>query len=345
MTRGHHLLHSLLRAAVPLVMLVALAAGRSEAGDPTPKRPHLKVLYGRYLSFAPIAIARAEGFFSAQGLDVELVHASGSSDATPALVRGDLAVVAGALRVSELNAIARGAEIRIVADKGHYEAGPCVSAALVARPEFLRVEDPGSPAHLRDARVSAIPLSYAEYVLETFLEAKGLKLADLRVVTLQEAEAAAALAEGSLDLQQMGEPFLTQARRSGRTVIWKPTVEIVPGGQTAVILFGPRLLTRDREAGERFMVAYLQGVRRYQLGKTPRNVEILARETRLDPDLVREACWESIRPDGKINVDSVLDYERWAVRRGLLDASLPPGKFWDPSFVDAANRVLGQPAP
>jgi len=344
MTRRRNFFPCLLRAALPLVILVAPGAG-SEAADPALKRHHLKVLYGRYLSFAPLAIARAEGFFDAQALDVELVHASGSAEATPLLVRGDLDVVAGMLRISELNAIARGAEIRIVADKGNYTPGPCVSAAIVARPEFLRVTDPGSAAHLRGARVSAVPLSYAEYVLETFLEARDLRLADLRLVRLQEAAAAAALADGSLDLQFMGEPFLTQARTSGRATVWKRAAEIVPGAQMAVILYGPRLLTKDRDAGERFMAAYLQGVRRYNLGKTPRNVQILSRETRLDPELVREACWESIRSDGQINVESVLDYERWAVQRGYLDAPLPAGKFWDPSFVEAANRALGPPAP
>jgi len=31
------------------------------------------VTYGRYLTFAPLAIARAEGYFRDQGIDVELV--------------------------------------------------------------------------------------------------------------------------------------------------------------------------------------------------------------------------------------------------------------------------------
>lgn len=333
-----------LRAAVPLALLLAAAAGRS-LPESAPPLQHVKVLYGRYLSFAPLAIARYEGFFRSQGLEVELVHTSGSAEATPALIRGEIDVGAGMLRIAELNAMARGAEIRIVADKGHYESQSCVSSALVARPEFLKVPDPGSAEHLRGARVSAVPLSYAEYVIETFLEARGLRLADLKLARLQEAAAATALEEGTLDFLHMGEPFLTRARQSGRAVVWKPVTEIVPGAQIGVLLFGSRLLTRDRAAGERFLTGYLQGVRQYNLGKTPRNVEILARTTRLDAALVRDACWEAIRSDGKINVESVLDYQRWAVRRGFLDAPLPPAKFWDPSFADAANRTLGPPAP
>jgi len=49
----------------------------------------VKVLYGRYLSSAPLAIAQAEGYFRDQGLDVELVHLTGNSEATPARPRPD----------------------------------------------------------------------------------------------------------------------------------------------------------------------------------------------------------------------------------------------------------------
>jgi NitT/TauT family transport system substrate-binding protein len=328
-----------------IATLAAGAASRSEAGNPASKRIHLKVLYGRYLSFAPLAIAKAERYFEAQGLDVELVHMTGGGEAVPALLRGELDVGAGMLRPAEFNAIARGAAIRIVADKSHYESGPCVSAAFVARPEFLRAKRPDSPDHLRGARASVTPLSFAEYVLETFLSSKGLRLSDLSVARLQDTVAAEALAEGSLDFYHLAEPLLTRTLRSGRVVVWKPVVEILPGAQLATITYGPNLLTRNRDAGRRFMVAYIQGARQYNRGKTVRNVDIISKETGLDPELVRDACWESIRRDGMINVESVLDFQRWAVRRGVLDAPLPPERFWDPSFLDEANKILGPPAP
>jgi NitT/TauT family transport system substrate-binding protein len=334
-----------LASASARLLAAAVAGSGFGAGPPAPARTHLKVLYGRYLSFAPLAIASAEGYFRGQGLDVELVHLTGANEVTPALFRGEVDVGAGMLKPAEFNAIARGATLRIVADKGHYEAGPCVSAALVVRPGFLQTRNYDNPWHLRRTRFSAAPLSFAEYVLDTFLARKGLSLADVQRVQLPEAAAAAALADGSLDVQHMGEPFLTRAVRSGHAVIWVPVQEIVPGAQLATIVYGPTLLEKNREAGVRFLVAYLQGVRQYNRGKTPRNVEIISKETGLDADLVREACWESIRGDGKINVASVLDYERWAVRRGLLDTLVPPAKFWDPSFLDAANKALGPPAP
>jgi NitT/TauT family transport system substrate-binding protein len=315
------------------------------AGDTPTERVRLKVLFGRYLSFAPLAIAKAEGSFEAHGLDVELIHSSGNNEATSALIRGELDVSAGMLRPAEFNAIARGVSVRLVADKGNYGPGPCVSAALLAHPAFLRTGNPDSPEHLRGARVAPTPLSFAEYVLETFVNSRGLELSDLNLRRLPEPAAETALEEGSLDFQDIVEPYLTRALRTGRVVVWKPVRDIVPGSQLAAIFYGPSLLTKNRDAGRRFMVAYLEGVRQYNRGKTSRNVEIISKETGLDPGLVREACWQPINGDGKINAESVLHFERWAVRRGFLSAPVPPEKFWDPSFVDAANRILGPPVP
>lgn len=333
------------RTAFGLSLLGALSLAVSPAVPfPSPRIP-LKVLYGRYLTYAPLAIARAEGFFSAQGLDVEFVHLTTSTEATPLLMQGEIDVAAGFLKIADFNAIARGASLRFVADKGSFAPESCVSSAFVARPEFLKTKNPDIAEDLRGVRVAATPLSFSEYLLETFLASKGLRLSDVDLVKLPEATAADALMKGSLDFLHLGEPFLTRVVRSGRAVLWKSVVEILPGGQIAAILYGPNLLTRNREAGRRFMVAYLQGVRQYNRGKTPRNVEIVSKETGLDAGLVRETCWQPIRGDGRINVASVLDFERWAVRRGLLDAPLPPEKFWDPFFVEEAGRALGPTAP
>jgi NitT/TauT family transport system substrate-binding protein len=331
------------RLCLSILTLVALAANvsaRSEDGGPSAAPMRLKVLYGRHLLFAPLAIANAEGFFRAQGLDVELVHMASTSDATPALATGEIDVGAGMIKIAVFNAIARGAELRIVADKGRYGPGPCVSGAILARPGFLRAENADSPGHLRGARASAPPLSFAEYVLETFVKSRGLALSDLDLKAIQAATTVEALSSGTLDITCLAEPFVTRTVRSGFAVIWKPFREIVPDAQVGMLVYGPALLKRNRDAGLRFMVAYLQGVRQYNLGKTPRNVEIVSKETGLDPEIVRGACWEPIRGDGKINVESVLDFQRWAVGRRVLDAVLPPERFWDPSFVEQAGRTL-----
>ena len=334
--------------ALGLAAVLALPGPKALlAGPAGPAAPptRLKVLYVRFLSFAPLAIARAEGYFRAQGLDVELVTLPGSHEATPALISGELDVTAGMLKIGDFNAIARGASIRFVADKGHLEPGPCVPAAFIARRGSLDPEGPDGRDRLRGARIAASPLSFIEYMLETLLARQGLTLSDVKLARLHEAMVGEAVTNGSLDAGELTEPDLSRTIRSGGVVIWKSLQEILPGAQLSAVYFGPRLLKRDRDAGRRFLVAYLQGVRQYNRGKTERNLDILTAETGLDRELLRTTCWQPIRGDGRINVDAVVEFQRWAVRRGALDTVVPPEGFWDPSLLEEANRTVGPPAP
>ncbi len=337
------------RSLVPLValLLVARAPGRAASPQVSAARSapvRLKVLSLRFLTFAPFAIARDEGYFRAQGLDVELIPLVSSADATPSLIRGDLDVVAGVLKIADFNAIARGATLRFVADKDHFEPGACVGSAFVARPGFLDGKGGDGPDRLKGARVATTPLHFMEYALETLLGRKGLTLDDLKLARLPGNMVAEAFGAGSLDLGQLSEPDLSRVLRSGGAVLWKGVREVLPGAQHSVVAFGPRLLGKDRDVGRRFLVAYLQGVRQYNLGKTERNLDLLAAETGVDRELLRAACWPSIRGDGKIDVASVLEFQKWAVRRGALDEVVPAERFWDPSFAVEAGRILGPPA-
>ncbi len=342
MRRGARLL-----LPVPAAALLLLLQSPGTAAPPrSPAGPlvRLKVLSLRFLSFAPFAIARDEGYFRAQGLEIELVPLVSSAEATPSLIRGDLDVVSGVLKVADFNAISRGASLRIVADKDHFAPDGCAAAAFVARPGFFDAKDADAPSRLRGARAATTPLHFMEYALETLLGRKGLSLADLKLARLPGNMVDEAFAAGSLDLGQISEPDLTRVLRSGKAVRWIGVRDVLPGAQHAVVAYGPRLLGRDRDVGRRFMVAYLRGVRQYNLGKTDRNLDILAAETRVDRELLRAACWPSIRGDGLVDVASVLEFQRWAVRRKALDAVVPPERFWDASFVNEANRVLGPPA-
>ena len=88
------------------------------------------------------------------------------------------------------------------------------------------------------------------------------------------------------------------------------------------------------------MVAYLKAVRQYNQGKTERNLEIMSKHTGLDKELLKKACWSSFRDNGQINIKSVVDFQRWALNKDFLDKVAQPNQFWDPSFIEYANKVL-----
>ena len=138
---------------------------------------------------------------------------------------------------------------------------------------------------------------------------------------------------------------LTKLLMNGNAVVLSKAEDDIGPLQASVLAFGPRLLQEDPELGSRFMAAYLKGVQKYNEGKTERNLEIITKHTGIDRELLTEACWTPFHNDGYINVQSLVDFQIWAVEKGFLDQLAMGDEFWDPSFVKYANEVLERSAP
>lgn len=300
----------------------------------------IKVNYSPYVSFGPLLIAMEEGFFAEEGLDVEFVLLRRGPVGVPSLAQGDLDVLAGALNVGLLNAIARGANVRIVADKGYIAPDGCAYIAIVGRPDLLNEPGWDSPGSLRRLRIVCAKDSFSAFMLDRVLGRYGLGLHDGQTRYLPPAAMGEAMRKGTVDLASATEPWLTRIVSAGDGVVWMRGCDVAPGFQLTHVSFGPSILERRPEAGRRFMIAYLRGVRQYEDGKTERNLDILEKHTGLDRDLLQQACWPAFRPDRRIDVDSVMEFQTWALGQGLLDRALSPEEFWEPDFVDEALRVL-----
>ena len=118
------------------------------------------------------------------------------------------------------------------------------------------------------------------------------------------------------------------------------TVGVGPDAEAAVVLYGPTLLNENQDVANRFMTAYLKAVRQYNEGKTPRNIELLAEFSNIDPEFLERMCWPALRTSGELNVQAVLDFQDWALEAGHLDNAISAEQFYDGSFVTYANLAL-----
>jgi len=214
----------------------------------------------------------------------------------------------------------------------------------MARRALVETGQLDSPLQLKGRRIDVNPVNFAGFYLEKVLNTAGLTFDDITIEDTPASAQLEALEKGSLDLVNAQEPWVTRMLQAGGAVLWMPAQQVIPDFQIAVILYGPTLLDENPDAGRRFMVAYLKAVRQLNEGKTERNLDILAEHTELDREFLRQACWPSFRDDGRINVQSVLDFQVWAVEKRYLDRQVTEDQFWDPSFVEYANEVLGSPS-
>jgi NitT/TauT family transport system substrate-binding protein len=324
-----------------LFLYIFAQGGVCLSGQSSPPKEHpLKVFVLPYLSFGPLMIAEEEGFFLEQGLKVEFVRMSRSAQAIPALAQGKLDVLAGTTSFSLFNAMARGARIKIVADKGYIAPGGCVEMAIMARRHWVKNAESPSAELLRGRPMALNPVSVPGFLVEKFLGTLGLTLDDVRVVDLPEAAKIEAFASGNIDFASANEPWITRFRQAGHAALWVSLSEVAPDFQMAFVSYGPNLLDRNPEVGLRFMIAYRKAVLRYNEGKTDRNLHILAKLTGMEADLLRQACWSLFRSDGHITKESLIEFQQWGKKKGFLDTMVPEAEFWDPTFVDKANKTL-----
>lgn len=316
-------------------VLIAMACSREVS--PPKQRDHVTLNLNPSMTYAPLMIAKDEGFFAAEGIDAELVSLD-SNSALAALTAGKLDVLSAGVRSGIFNMILKGVPIQIVADRSHSTPGPCAFDAFVA-PTDMAKRIAAAGGSLRGERVAVVRGGTAEYLTEKLLERAHTSAAD--VVLVQMPQGSLVAGGGKIDaVRFIGEPHLSALVADGSTRIIATIEELAPGVEGTVLVYGKRLLRDDADLGRRVMRAYLRGVRRYNEGKTERNVAIIARYTKLPADVVRRSCWVSVANDGRVDPRAVQPFLDWALAKHYLDAPVPADRWWNPAFVDAANRAM-----
>jgi NitT/TauT family transport system substrate-binding protein len=321
-----------------LGLLTGLAAGCSQR---TEKGSALQVVHisGRTaIANAPLFIADEEGFFAREGIKLEFVTLStNSTQNIPALEQEKVDAIAAQLNVGFFNAVAKGARSRNVVDRGHVDPRSCDFTGIIGRGSLFTSDDPPAD-QLRGRRFAVNPVGASGYLLARYLSSKGMTNSDVTFVTLPDNVQLQALQRGSIDAEFATEPLLTPSLRGNHLIA--PGNKYTPGLQYSFIVFGPSLLVTHRDLGQRFINAYLRGVRQYNQGKTSRNLDIISRRVRLNADTARSLCWAPIRNDGALDTPSLQEFQKWGVQQGYQIRTLSDSEFIDSEFARKATDEL-----
>jgi ABC-type nitrate/sulfonate/bicarbonate transport system substrate-binding protein len=325
------------------------APGGGSAEPATSGLQHIKIGVVGITADAPLYIAQDQGYYKEQGLDAEFVNFQTAADSIPALSTGQIDAGSGAMAAAVFNAIARGASVRLVADKGQHSGSPIngfTSALVVATPKG----DAAKYKTYADMKGKSVALTGTgggqEVMLDKALNTVGLSTKDLNFKTMGFPDMVAALANRSVDLAGIIEPFVAQGIEKGALdVRWK-SEELYEGQQGGMVMFGPNI---SRDVGDRFMVAYVKGLRDYyeafgkQKKNTARMIDILAANTAVkDKSLYDKMGWDYFNPDGYINADSVAYDLNWYASHDYVKQKPDLGKVIDNSYVDYAISKLGK---
>lgn len=319
------------------VAVMAAACGGEGRSPASPARKTLKVAFQPFLNNAPLLVAQADSFFAQEGLDVELVKIANSTEAIPSLLTGNLDVLPSSANPGIFNAMAGGTAVRMVADRGYLDPNGCTSIAIGVPPGLARA----TQANPRRVKRLSIERQFGMlYMIEKSMESVGLNIDSLDTKIIPPLPEAEALGRGALDAAFLGEPWIARDVSAGKAEVWLRVEQVLPNLQLGYIFYGPSILTRDPDAGRRFLIAYRRAVAKLLKGKTDENVALLAKETGDTPELVRQSCWTTFRPDGTVDLTSTQEYQRWLQGKGLVATPATPEQMWDPSFLEYADSVL-----
>jgi NitT/TauT family transport system substrate-binding protein len=330
-------------------LFAALLAAAAICGLAATARAEDTVKVGVFqsISDAPLYIAAEKGYFTEQGLKVEVQNIDSSATVTTALASGDIDVSGGSPAASIYNAVRQGVPIRIVADKGSTHPGHGYFAFMVRKELADKIK---TPADLRGRTLAATGYfagASNEVTIHHLLEPAGVKESEIKIVAMSFPDIVAGLGSGAIDVATLIEPLVTVAVDKGFAVVWKRADEIYPSQQYAALIYGPGI-TKRPDVATRFMIAYLKGVRFYNdalTGKAPRAdlIAILTKNTTVkNAELYDKMKLPGLDPNGKLNITGMSEDMKFFVAEGRMKELVDINKIVDTQYTDAAVAKLGE---
>jgi NitT/TauT family transport system substrate-binding protein len=329
---------------------VPAAASAPEPALPGPQLTPVRFGSPQAISDAGVFIGRARGYFRELGLEVESLNFQSGPDTIPALASGELETAGGTISIALLNAVERGIDIKMVADKGTSRPGGFEFSQVLVRPDLLESGAVREASDLRGKRVAVASLrSGAESQVAHIAARGGVGIGEMDVVPLGYPDMLVALSNRAIDAANIIEPTMSAGIARGVVSTWEPGRSSTAFGgvyQAATVVVSGRFAAQA-DLARRFMVGYLRGVRVYNdafvKGEGRADVvRLLIENTAIkDPAAYERMQMAGLDPDGRIARQSLeldMDYFR---AQGYYTGPITLDNVIDMSFAEAAAQQLG----
>ena len=333
-----------------------LAASLAMAAAPTSVHAQTlrKLRYGSVggTTDAGIFIADDYGLFRQAGFTLDFQRLSNASSLIAALATNQLDVAGISVNPGLFAAFARGINLRVVGDKESILPN-FMATQLMVRPSIVGAKPGAGDAglaldHLVGKRIAVSARAASAYfLLGALAEKHGHSVAEYDITELEYPLMAAAFTNNAIDAAVVLEPYLSQIAAKGWAVPVSDFVEIAPasGASEVPMIYGEAFVT-DRATGDAFMLAYMQAVRIYNdafLKGTDKDriQQLIATRTGFPIATIRDSNPVGFEPDQLVNKDFLNQAQHFFVAQHLLAAPIDIDRLVDPTFAQAAVKILG----
>jgi NitT/TauT family transport system substrate-binding protein len=287
-----------LAIALITLLLIVTACGsgnNSAANEPvesaaaanTAEKPSLTKLKVGVLKMAALTdpwIAKQEGMFEKNGLDVELVEFKAGGEAVAAQQSGDVDIILS-IPGTAFTAIERGFDLKaIFQNETAQMEGPDSGSMQVLKDSPINaVKD------LKGKKVAVSALhSQNTVAVQQLVKAAGLSLDDVQLIEMPFPSQADALKSKQVDAVVTVDPYTTQLTTSGvgKVIAW-PNVETIPGQPLGAWFAKSGFVEKNPQVIEAFTTSLKEAID-YLLADPARAKQKVAEYTGLDPALVEQ---------------------------------------------------------
>lgn len=265
-------------------------------------------------SAALIYIARDQGFFSANGISVEVKDYPTGVGTTDALLKGDVDI-AWAAEFPLVHRAFAGEKISIIAALSRFS-----DQVLFCRKDHGILDYPD----LRAKKIGIPRNTIVEFYLARFLELNGINTGDLSLVNVLPPQSMEAIMSGSVDGVVTWEPYSSRikAQLAGKIVAW-PVQSSQPG--YGVIICRNDWIKGHPEVMKRFLEA-LARAEDYLIRHPEASKDIVKKRVNYD-DVFMNIFWSENQFSLFLDMSLVLameDEARWMIRNGLVKEKAIP---------------------
>lgn len=212
--------------------------------------------YGTLRIPTAVLVGIEKGFFLEEGIEVEPVFFKNGAEIAPAVATGQVDVAATTSGAPLFNALARGIEVKIVADTLRLEKdSPGGDPTSIVVSNNLVKNNSGNI--LRGAKIGiTAPGQILDMIVRQHIEVSGLNIDDVELVSMPMPDMLVAMENNAIDAAIMLDPFTTFATSRGIGEVLAHGSDVVPGIQQAFLIYGDNLAEVNRELGQKFMNGY-----------------------------------------------------------------------------------------
>lgn len=324
-----------------LSVLTPFAASLTACGRRKPTQT-IRVLTTRYIFMSGVYLAEESGYFEKEGIKVEIreeARSSSTSSTLPLLAAGDVDAAFLPIGAAVVNAVARGARLRIVAGRQYY---------ATACPENRRMHGslqafPNGFNDIRQIRGKRICVGASagasDFAFAACLKAAGLTRADVTIIKARDQEAAVLVASGKADVAFAASDELSLTPLRERVVPGPTHASVLPDFMNSYVLFGKKMLDGPPQDGARFLRAFLRGGREFVAGKDPKFLKDLIVANGWDPARVAAQCRNNIALDGHIALQDIQRFIDWSVEEGFTPSPIRAEELVDMRFLKEMRNV------